>query len=342
MEVNEMDNEIWKKITYPRVKRNMYIVSNLGNVKNIISNKTLRQYRDKDGYLRVYLTIQTDTGERKARSIFAHRLVAYEFVENPNNYPVIDHLNGIKDDNRSSNLEWVTVKENTHRAEKMGFRKIKGGDNGNSKYSEEFVRSICEKFELGWSRKDVYHWIMKDDEASSIENTKLYNLLLRLKSKTAWEPIVSQYNYDSSINMMTWRAIKPETGDYTHSEEDIRYICEQLQAGKKVMEIVDELQKTSPLKRRSLRSHVDMIRLRRKWHNITKDYTWDIENAISRKKGCPEDIADLCDEGYKYKEICKILGIEKDTESAHELKLAINRYNKMKKLSNNETIMVMT
>ena len=100
--------EEWKYI--PNYEKK-YLVSNEGRIKSLKYGKEriLYQYLDTHGYYLVALSING-----KVKRYHVHRLVAESFIPNLDNKPCIDHINGLKTDNRSCNLRWVTHIENMH------------------------------------------------------------------------------------------------------------------------------------------------------------------------------------------------------------------------------------
>lgn len=58
-----------------------------------------------------YIVNLNKNGERAIK--YVHRLVAENFIENPNNYPVVNHIDGNKTNNYAGNLEWTTFQGNS-------------------------------------------------------------------------------------------------------------------------------------------------------------------------------------------------------------------------------------
>jgi len=100
--------EIWKDIEFYEG----YQVSNLGRVKGRYKS-CLKGTVDHKGYIRLSLrTPNQDKNRRKADPFRAHRLVAQAFIPNPNNYPLVMHMDNNKTNNRVDNLQWGTDQMN--------------------------------------------------------------------------------------------------------------------------------------------------------------------------------------------------------------------------------------
>ena len=98
-----MQKEIWKPVVG---FEGLYEVSNLGRVRNR-KGKVLRPAPNGNGYMGVILRKDNKNWGRRI-----HRLVAMAFIPNPNNLPVINHINERTGDNRVENLEWCNYSYN--------------------------------------------------------------------------------------------------------------------------------------------------------------------------------------------------------------------------------------
>lgn len=130
---NCVDNLKWKKMYKPSIKNLSlkgeiwkdikdcpnYKISNFGRFINVKYMNILKYKPRKDGYVLAQIT--HSDGTRKGSLV--HRLVCEAFIDNPNNYKIVNHKNGIKHDNKESNLEWSTYSNNTKHAYETGLMK---------------------------------------------------------------------------------------------------------------------------------------------------------------------------------------------------------------------------
>jgi len=171
--------EVWKDI---KDYEGFYQVSNLGNIKSlsrtikwrgcfIIKKGIELKKKTNKGYKSIGLN---KNGEHKNMSI--HRLVAVAFIPNIENKPQVNHINGIKSDNRVENLEWCTRSENQLHAvaNKLNIA-IKGESHYNSKLTEKDVIDI------------------RNSNLSSYKLAITYNVthqtISRAKNKECWKHI---------------------------------------------------------------------------------------------------------------------------------------------------------
>lgn len=98
----------------------LYFVDTLGNVvafpKKTRTNDGNRYISLKQQIKKGYAVVNLYNRGKKMKSLSVHRLVATAFIPNMNNYPDVNHINGIKLDNRVENLEWCSKQQNTKHA----------------------------------------------------------------------------------------------------------------------------------------------------------------------------------------------------------------------------------
>jgi hypothetical protein len=153
------EDEIFKPVTYPSIKPNMYEVSNYGAVRRIGNTFNVNQYYDRDGYLRVSLqsTKLDKFGHKRSINMLAHRLVLWEFVGPPpsEDKNLCNHKNSIRDFNYYENLEWATPKENTHHGETYGRITHPKTFLGSRKYDQDMVDRYLRMIVDGYTNTEI-------------------------------------------------------------------------------------------------------------------------------------------------------------------------------------------
>lgn len=116
-----------------------YTISNLGIVRSLLTGKVMKPYITRAGYARVNLRY---ANSREYKSLLIHRLVAGNFIPNPNKYPEINHKDCNRLNNRIDNLEWCDRFYNIKYAFLKGSASNKGIRNPRAKLNSDDIEAI--------------------------------------------------------------------------------------------------------------------------------------------------------------------------------------------------------
>lgn len=144
---NNKEAEVWVRLDKYSSDYIEYYISDQGNVKSIRNGKEhiLKPQTQSAGYSCVFLSCN---GAKKC--LLLHRLVDQNFVEQPENKPLVHHINQDRQDPKKENLQWVTYKENMNEAarQKIANKKrnaIVGVNSKNEWVDFESLADCCER-----------------------------------------------------------------------------------------------------------------------------------------------------------------------------------------------------
>ena len=113
LKIKKLELEIWNDLDFewflPIFGYDNYFISNFGNVKNSKTNRILKPGNHPQGYKLVSLK-----NNGKWKMFRVHRLVGNAFLDNPDNKPMIDHIDNNTANNNVKNLRWCSQKDNLY------------------------------------------------------------------------------------------------------------------------------------------------------------------------------------------------------------------------------------
>lgn len=183
------DFEEFRVVTYPKVKPNLYEISNFGTLRNIKTGKVLAIENNK-GYL--FCRIRA-TENHCSQYIHTgiHRLVCWEFVKKPDNIDELDinHKDGDPLNNYYVNLEWVSRQFNIFHRDAYGNTAF-GERHGFSSHKEDVVIEVCKLIKEGCDAPMIAKHILEKfpDRYEGVKDyNRIRNLVSKINRKVSWE-----------------------------------------------------------------------------------------------------------------------------------------------------------
>lgn len=151
--------EEWKAIN----GYDAYEVSNLGNIRNKETMRILKPRKDKGGYLQINL-YRNKAGKTEK----VHRLVAFAFIPKIDCKDHIDHINGNRSDNKSTNLRWCSLAENNGFPLARKHRSERSRKNVGNYRPSGFIKPCRKVLQYSQSGRFIREWSSGFEAAKSI------------------------------------------------------------------------------------------------------------------------------------------------------------------------------
>jgi len=191
--------------------------SKSGKIWSEFTNNIIRGGYDKDGYLRTKILPPSN----KRHRISIHRIICTIF--HPEGYDKdmqVNHINGIKDDNRVENLEWSTCKENINHGINHGLysNRVSGERVGTSKYKEFEIHQVCK--------------LLEENKLNQLEISKITGVnhftISRIAIGDQWRSISKFYNISTIRNDVRSSTTTENSTDEDYCEEFFYHMWERV------------------------------------------------------------------------------------------------------------------
>ena len=184
-------------VTYPGVRPNYYTIDEYGNVYNKKTGKQIIPRIDGKGYIRIQLQSTKSNGNRI--EVAVHRLVCWEF-NGPyvdDEHSLVNHKDGIKNNNNPDNLEWCSNSENVKHAIETGLLVPKRMFN----FDEDVIRIVCDLIIIGLSNIEIVDYVYNGIDIHSVEHANLAHTISEIRRGKSYNRLYEERKKNIDVSL---------------------------------------------------------------------------------------------------------------------------------------------